>query len=174
VEETIERCFLTEVRFQPISTLSKGFKQRVCFAQSILHDPEYLIMDEPTDGLDPNQKHEVREMIREMAKDKTIIFPPTSWKRWRPFAPGPSSSHGENRGRRHPFGTESPIINLRGRQFYHQQNRGQGSGSALKDIPGIERVVAVSEKDQKTFRAFPKDPAHPPPMKSWAPGSKWF
>ena len=71
---TIERCFLAEVRFQGIGTLSKGFKQRVCFAQSILHDPEYLIMDEPTDGLDPNQKHEVRGMIREMARDKTIIL----------------------------------------------------------------------------------------------------
>jgi ABC-2 type transport system ATP-binding protein len=74
IQETIERCFLSGVRFQTISTLSKGFKQRVCFAQSILHDPEYLIMDEPTDGLDPNQKHEVRLMIREMAKQKTIIL----------------------------------------------------------------------------------------------------
>ncbi|UCG13734.1 MAG: ATP-binding cassette domain-containing protein [Deltaproteobacteria bacterium] len=74
VGETIERCFLSGVRFQTINTLSKGFKQRVCFAQSILHDPEYLIMDEPTDGLDPNQKHEVRGMIREMAREKTIIL----------------------------------------------------------------------------------------------------
>ena len=74
IEEILERCFLTEVRFQAINTLSKGFKQRVCFAQSILHDPEYLIMDEPTDGLDPNQKYEIRAMIREMARDKTIIL----------------------------------------------------------------------------------------------------
>ncbi|MBU0733108.1 MAG: ATP-binding cassette domain-containing protein [Proteobacteria bacterium] len=74
IEETLERCYLSEVRFQTINTLSKGFKQRVCFAQSILHDPEYLIMDEPTDGLDPNQKHEVRAMIREMARDKTILL----------------------------------------------------------------------------------------------------
>ncbi len=74
VEETIEKCFLSEVRFQGISTLSKGFKQRVCFAQSILHDPEYLILDEPTDGLDPNQKHEVRLMIRKMSADKVIIL----------------------------------------------------------------------------------------------------
>ncbi|ETR70959.1 MAG: antibiotic transport system ATP-binding protein [Candidatus Magnetoglobus multicellularis str. Araruama] len=57
-----------------MSTLSKGFKQRVCFAQSILHDPDYLIMDEPTDGLDPNQKHEVRSMIREMGINKAIIL----------------------------------------------------------------------------------------------------
>jgi ABC-2 type transport system ATP-binding protein len=74
VGDTIERCFLTEVRFQSIGTLSKGYKQRVCFAQGILHDPEYLIMDEPTDGLDPNQKHEVRGMIREMAKTKALII----------------------------------------------------------------------------------------------------
>ena len=74
LEKTIERCFLEDVRYQTISTLSKGFKQRVCFAQSILHDPTYLIMDEPTDGLDPNQKYEVRTMIREMAKEKTIIL----------------------------------------------------------------------------------------------------
>ena len=74
LEETLERCFLLDVRYQPINTLSKGFKQRVCFAQSILHDPAYLIMDEPTDGLDPNQKHEVRSMISEMAREKTIIL----------------------------------------------------------------------------------------------------
>jgi len=74
VQETLERCFLSDVRHQTISTLSKGYKQRVCFAQSILHDPEYLIMDEPTDGLDPNQKHEVRKLIGAMAKDKCIII----------------------------------------------------------------------------------------------------
>ncbi|MCP4681847.1 MAG: ABC transporter ATP-binding protein [Desulfobacterales bacterium] len=74
IEGVFERCFLSDVRFQTISTLSKGFKQRVCFAQSIIHDPEYLIMDEPTDGLDPNQKHEVRNMIHEMARHKAIIL----------------------------------------------------------------------------------------------------
>jgi ABC-2 type transport system ATP-binding protein len=74
VKETIEKCFLSEATHQTISTLSKGFKQRVCFAQSILHDPEYLIFDEPTDGLDPNQKHEVRQMILEMSPEKAIIL----------------------------------------------------------------------------------------------------
>lgn len=74
VEETLEKCFLSDVRHQSISTLSKGYKQRVCFAQSIIHDPEYLILDEPTDGLDPNQKHEVRQMIRKMSVDKTIVL----------------------------------------------------------------------------------------------------
>ena len=73
VDEIIERCSLTGVRHRSIDTLSKGYRQRVCFAQSILHDPPVLIMDEPTDGLDPNQKHIVRTMIREMAREKAIV-----------------------------------------------------------------------------------------------------
>lgn len=74
IEAAIEKCRLSKVRFQSIETLSKGFRQRVCFAQAILHDPPVLIMDEPTDGLDPNQKHIVRQMIREMAPEKAIII----------------------------------------------------------------------------------------------------
>ena len=59
---------------QPVETLSKGFKRRVGLAQAILHDPPVLIMDEPTDGLDPNQKHEVRALIQQMAPEKAIII----------------------------------------------------------------------------------------------------
>jgi len=74
VESAIARLNLTEVRNQPIETLSKGFKRRVGLAQAIIHDPQILILDEPTDGLDPNQKREVRGLIREMAKNKIIII----------------------------------------------------------------------------------------------------
>lgn len=70
----IERLNLQSVVEQPIETLSKGFKRRVGLAQAIIHDPQVLILDEPTDGLDPNQKHEVRGLIREMASDKIIII----------------------------------------------------------------------------------------------------
>lgn len=73
VDATIERCRLGNVSNQPIGTLSKGYRQRVCFAQAVLHDPPVLIMDEPTDGLDPNQKFLVRNMIREMAAEKAIV-----------------------------------------------------------------------------------------------------
>lgn len=73
VERAIGTCFLERVRYQPIETLSKGYKHRTCFAQAILHDPPVLVLDEPTDGLDPNQKHEVRELIKEMGKTKAII-----------------------------------------------------------------------------------------------------
>lgn len=62
------------VRLQPIETLSKGFKRRVGLAQALLHDPPVLVLDEPTDGLDPNQKHEVRELIRRMAPEKAIVI----------------------------------------------------------------------------------------------------
>jgi ABC-2 type transport system ATP-binding protein len=70
----IERLNLDGVPEQVIETLSKGFKRRVGLAQAILHDPEVLILDEPTDGLDPNQKHEVRTLIREMSADKIIVI----------------------------------------------------------------------------------------------------
>ncbi len=74
VEKAIQKLNLTGVADQPIETLSKGFKRRVGLAQAIIHEPQILILDEPTDGLDPNQKHEVRRLIRAMAKDKIIVI----------------------------------------------------------------------------------------------------
>ena len=70
----VERANLKGVMHQPIETLSKGYKRRVGLAQALLHDPPVLIMDEPTDGLDPNQKHEVRTLIQAMAPDKAIVI----------------------------------------------------------------------------------------------------
>ena len=164
IEEILERCFLTEVRFQTINTLSKGFKQRVCFAQSILHDPEYLIMDEPTDGLDPNQKYEIRAMIREMARNKTIIF----------------STHildevGE--------GCTRVIIIAKGRivaddtperlmarsalhgaiRFTIKKGDGKDIVQNVNDIPEIEKSEVVNEDEtEMTLRVFPKGPPEPP------------
>jgi ABC-2 type transport system ATP-binding protein len=70
----VERTQLAEVLHRPIETLSKGFKRRVGIAQAIMHDPPVLVLDEPTDGLDPNQKHEVRKLIAEMGEEKAIII----------------------------------------------------------------------------------------------------
>lgn len=74
VHRIVEVVSLEEVLRQRIETLSKGYKRRVGLAQSMIHDPPVLILDEPTDGLDPNQKHEVRALISEMAKDKVIVL----------------------------------------------------------------------------------------------------
>ena len=74
VARVVEMCFLQSVLHQSVETLSKGYRHRTCFAQSIIHDPDVLVLDEPTDGLDPNQKHEVRQLIRRMGEKKAIIF----------------------------------------------------------------------------------------------------
>ena len=74
IEMIAAKVNITGVLDQQIETLSKGYKRRVGLAQAIIHDPEILILDEPTDGLDPNQKHEVRQLIQEMSKDKVIIL----------------------------------------------------------------------------------------------------
>jgi len=74
VTYAIETCFLENVAHQSISTLSKGFRHRTCLAQALLHNPDVLILDEPTDGLDPNQKHEVRQLIARLGETKAILF----------------------------------------------------------------------------------------------------
>jgi len=73
VQAVVDKIDLQSVLHQPIETLSKGFKRRVGLAQAILHDPKVLILDEPTDGLDPNQKHQVRQLIQNLSKDKIVI-----------------------------------------------------------------------------------------------------
>jgi ABC-2 type transport system ATP-binding protein len=74
VGRAVEMCFLGSVLRQSIDTLSKGYRHRTCLAQALIHDPEVLVMDEPTDGLDPNQKHEVRNLIRSLGRSKAIVF----------------------------------------------------------------------------------------------------
>ncbi len=74
INKVVSMCSLEEFEFQKIETLSKGQKRRVSLAQGLIHDPKVLILDEPTDGLDPNQKHDMRELIKELAKQKCILI----------------------------------------------------------------------------------------------------
>jgi ABC-2 type transport system ATP-binding protein len=158
VDETLDRCFLSDVRHQTISTLSKGYKQRVCFAQSILHDPEYLIMDEPTDGLDPNQKYEVRAMIREMARDKTIILSTHILEEVEQVC---SRAIIIAQGR---IVADDTPDGLRERSALHgamcltvRKREGKDLVQSIKDLPEIDRSEVVSETDSDTtIRLFPK------------------
>lgn len=74
MDRVIKLCNLEKVIYQSIDTLSKGYIKRVCLAQAIIHDPPYLVLDEPTDGLDPNQKEQIHNLIKEMGKTKTILL----------------------------------------------------------------------------------------------------
>ena len=74
IDYAVEKLHISNVLYQPIETLSKGYKRRVGLAQAIVHEPDLLILDEPTDGLDPNQKHEVRELLKEMSGKKAVII----------------------------------------------------------------------------------------------------
>jgi len=163
VGETIERCFLDGVRTQAVNTLSKGYKQRVCFAQSILHDPEYLILDEPTDGLDPNQKHEVRLMIREMSASKAIIFSThildevdSVCSRALIIAGGKVVADDTPDGlRRRSAFHGSVVLTL----------KGEGGRDVQQRIEGLDGVASVSVMDgdaeATTLRIIPDDPQTP-------------
>jgi ABC-2 type transport system ATP-binding protein len=163
VAETLERCFLSGVRHQAVNTLSKGYKQRVCFAQSILHDPEYLILDEPTDGLDPNQKHEVRLMIREMSATKAIIFSThildevdTVCSRAIIIADGKVVADDTPDGlRRRSAFHGSVILTIKGAETDGLQRK-------ISELNGVASLSVVdSDGDRTTLRIFPEDPAVP-------------
>jgi ABC-2 type transport system ATP-binding protein len=74
IGNVVAHCFLQPVLHQSVDTLSKGYRHRTCLAQALVHDPDVLILDEPTDGLDPNQKHEIRCLLRDMGQNKAIVF----------------------------------------------------------------------------------------------------
>ncbi len=92
VQKAIEQVGLTPESNKKIGQLSKGYKQRVGLAAALIHDPEVLILDEPTTGLDPNQIIEIREVIRQLGKNKTVLSLPIFYRKWKPSATESSSS----------------------------------------------------------------------------------
>jgi len=162
VNKAVETCFLESVLHQSVETLSKGFRHRTCFAQSIIHDPDVLVLDEPTDGLDPNQKHEVRQLIRRMGEKKAIIF---STHILEEVDAACSRAIIIDRGKIVANGTPSE---LRQKSDYAGavtvRVSGVGAGAVqqrLSQIPAVKRVVLVKEDAAAvTMRAFPKSEAN--------------
>ena len=158
VHRAVEMCFLTGVMHQSVDTLSKGYRHRTCFAQSVIHDPPILILDEPTDGLDPNQKHEVRSLIKRMGQEKAIIF---STHILEEVDAACSRAIIIDRGRIVANGTPAE---LRQRSEWAGavtlRLRGQAAGTVttkLYTVSLVKKVNVVEEKDGRvTVRVFPK------------------
>jgi ABC-2 type transport system ATP-binding protein len=156
VNRVVEMCFLEPVLQQSVETLSKGYRHRTCFAQSIIHDPQVLVLDEPTDGLDPNQKHEVRTLIRRMGERKAIIFSTHILEEVEAVC---SRAIIIDRGRIVANGTPRDL-KLRSEHAGAVTVRLQdGNASAVKSridqITGVDRSVIVSESPL-TVRAYPR------------------
>ncbi len=157
----VERTQLGGVLDQTIDTLSKGFKRRVGLAQAILHNPPVLIMDEPTDGLDPNQKHAVRELIREMASEKAIIISTHILEEVEAIC---SRAVIIDRGLIVADGTPEELA---ARSRYHNAvtmdvaaNEAEAARSSLSSLSGIAEMVESDGPGQaQRFTLFPSDPA---------------
>jgi ABC-2 type transport system ATP-binding protein len=164
VATAVERTQLASVLEQRIETLSKGFKRRVAIAQAILHDPQVLIMDEPTDGLDPNQKHQVRKLIAEMAKDKAIIVSTHILEEVDAVC---SRAIIINRGRIVADGTAEQLMR---RLPYHgtiairvATGRAEAVTKALSDFAAIAKVERMGAGNGKVqLRAVPREGAPAP------------
>jgi ABC-2 type transport system ATP-binding protein len=158
VTRAVEMCFLEVVLHQSVDTLSKGYRHRTCFAQAIIHDPDILVMDEPTDGLDPNQKHEVRGLIRRMGEKKAIIF---STHILEEVDAACSRAIIIDRGKIVANGTPAELrqkSELAGAVTLCVRGVAPSAISArLYQVPLVKRVSVVDERDGRvTVRAFPK------------------
>ena len=155
VGRAIEMCFLTAVVRQSIDTLSKGYKHRTCLAQALIHDPEVLVLDEPTDGLDPNQKHEVRNLIRELGKSKAVVF---STHILEEVDAACTRAIIIDRGKIVAQGTPGE---LRARSKLEGAVTLQADGASAEKLSALGRVESI---DGGVFRIYPRDAAHGPEL----------
>jgi ABC-2 type transport system ATP-binding protein len=152
----IARIGLEGVLQQPIDTLSKGYKRRVGLAQALIHDPQVLVLDEPTDGLDPNQKHEVRGLIREIAADKAIVISTHILEEVEAVC---RRALIIDNGRIVADGTPSE---LQARSRYHNAvvlTVNGAEATVAEAIGGIEGVARLEAEGEGRFVLFPEDGA---------------
>src|SRR5262245_35045852 len=161
VARAVERTGLGPVLDQTIETLSKGYKRRVGIAQAILHEPEVLIMDEPTDGLDPNQKHHVRQLIMEMAKEKAIVVSTHILEEVEAVC---TRAVVINKGRIVADGTADDLMKL---VPYHgavtirvASDKAEAVRGALAGLAGVKKIETISTEDGRLqLRAIPNNGA---------------
>ena len=160
VGRVLELTSLQEARKQIIDTLSKGFRQRTCLAQALIHDPPVLILDEPTDGLDPNQKHEVRELIRRMSEERTILVSTHILEEVEAVC---TRALIISEGRLVGLGTPDELLS---QSIYRNaitlSMSGVNAETLLEDLNGLEQVYSVERLEDMpngaiTVRVFPKD-----------------
>ena len=156
VGRVAEMCFLENVLHQSVETLSKGYRHRTCFAQSIIHDPDVLVLDEPTDGLDPNQKHEVRTLIRRMGEKKAIIFSTHILEEVEAVC---SRAVIIDRGRIVANGTPRDLkqrsVTAGAVTLQLTDGNGEAVASKVRQLSSVERTEVISERPL-TVRAFPR------------------
>jgi ABC-2 type transport system ATP-binding protein len=160
VGRVLELTSLQEARKQIIDTHSKGFRQRTCLAQALIHDPPVLILDEPTDGLDPNQKHEVRELIRRMSEERTILVSTHILEEVEAVC---TRALIISEGRLVGLGTPDELLS---QSIYRNaitlSVSGVNAETLLEDLNGLEQVYSVERLEDMpngaiTVRVFPKD-----------------
>ena len=152
LDYVIDTVHLESVLQQPIETLSKGFKRRVGLAQAILHDPPVLILDEPTDGLDPNQKHEVRSLIAEMASEKSIIISTHILEEVDAVC---SRAMIIANGRIVADGAPEDLEKLS--PYHNAVLIDSQSSGIVKALEALENISFVEELPSSRFRVYPKD-----------------
>ncbi len=160
VAKVLELTALQDAAKQIIDTLSKGYRQRTCLAQALLHEPPVLILDEPTDGLDPNQKHEVRELIKQMSEERTILISTHILEEVEAVC---TRALIISKGRLVGYGTPDELLS---QSMYRNAVTLSVSGinleKLLEELNRIESVFSVehvenSGGDAVTVRIFPKD-----------------
>jgi len=159
VGRAIEKCRLGDVRHRIVGQLSKGFRQRLGLADAIVHDPEIVILDEPTIGLDPNQVRHVREVIRELGQERTVILSTHVLSEVEKMCGRVLII---NRGRLVADGTPGEIINrltATGRIRLDLRGAPAGAREALQRIPGVQGVVENVRGNDRTYLIDAKDGA---------------
>ena len=159
VDRVLDETSLQEVRQQTIDTLSKGYRQRTCLAQSLLHDPPVLILDEPTDGLDPNQKHEVRILINRISENRAILVSTHILEEVEAIC---TRAIIIAQGKIVVDGTPEELL---ARSIYHnaisltvRDEESQGLVSQLENITGVQSAqILKTENGKASFQLFPQE-----------------